>query len=237
MLYHGYENGFRTLGRQVLLEPVSWDSDGWPHAQGGDLSRPLPKPRGGAGGAGGSAFSDDFSSNKFGVQWRFFRPAADEMARARYEERSLVLRGKGATPAESSPITFTPGDHAYEVSVILEDLAGAQGGLLLFYNQKAYFGFGFDGRQMFSHAYAAEQSWMRSDVVAQRLHLKLENRRHIVTMRYSTDGASWTKHPWQFEVSGVHHNVLGDFLSLRPALYACGSGNVRFREFRYRALD
>ena len=76
-----------------------------------------------------------------------------------------------------------------------------------------------------------------ADVAAPRLHLKLENRRHIVTMRYSIDGATWTKHPWQFEVSGVHHNVLGDFLSLRPALYACGAGAVRFREFRYRALD
>jgi hypothetical protein len=56
-------------------------------------------------------------------------------------------------------------------------------------------------------------------------------------MRYSVDGETWTKHSWQFELSGVHHNVLGDFLSLRPALYACGEGAVRFRDFRYRALD
>jgi xylan 1,4-beta-xylosidase len=26
MVYHGYENGFRTLGRQTLLEPVQWTS-------------------------------------------------------------------------------------------------------------------------------------------------------------------------------------------------------------------
>lgn len=38
------------------------------------------------------------------------------------------------------------------------------------------------------------------------------------------------------EVSGYHHNVAYDFLSLRPALYAAGSGEVRFRNFRYRAL-
>jgi xylan 1,4-beta-xylosidase len=24
MVYHGYENGFRTLGRQCLLEPIEW---------------------------------------------------------------------------------------------------------------------------------------------------------------------------------------------------------------------
>jgi xylan 1,4-beta-xylosidase len=237
MIYHAYENGFRTLGRQVLLDPVRWDENGWPHALGGDLSRPLPKPRGGRSASGMRALSDDFSRNKFGEQWRFFEPAANEMARARYEDGSLLLRAKGTTPADSSPIAFTPGDQAYEVSVTLDDLSGAQGGLLLFYNRKAYFGFGFDGARMYTHAYAAEQSWMRSDVPARRLHLKLENDRHIVTMRYSVDGETWTKHSWQFELSGVHHNVLGDFLSLRPALYACGEGAVRFRDFRYRALD
>ena len=36
-------------------------------------------------------------------------------------------------------------------------------------------------------------------------------------------------------VSG-HHNVAGKFLSLRPGLYAAGSGTVRFLDYRYRAL-
>ena len=38
------------------------------------------------------------------------------------------------------------------------------------------------------------------------------------------------------EVSGYHHNVAGEFLSLRPAIYAAGEGDVRFRNFIYRAL-
>ena len=50
MVYHGYENGFRTLGRQTLLEPVEWTSDGWFRARGGTLAQPLPKPRGGRAG-------------------------------------------------------------------------------------------------------------------------------------------------------------------------------------------
>lgn len=29
LLYHGYENGYRSLGRQLLLEPVEWTADGW----------------------------------------------------------------------------------------------------------------------------------------------------------------------------------------------------------------
>ncbi|HTF97173.1 MAG TPA: family 43 glycosylhydrolase, partial [Cellvibrio sp.] len=44
MVYHAYENGFRTLGRQALLEPIEWTADGWFRAKGGDLSQPLPAP-------------------------------------------------------------------------------------------------------------------------------------------------------------------------------------------------
>jgi len=46
-VYHGYRADFWTLGRQCLLDPVAWGADGWPRMTGGDLSRPLPKPRGG----------------------------------------------------------------------------------------------------------------------------------------------------------------------------------------------
>ena len=38
-----FENGFRTLGRQALLEPVEWTADGWLRAKGGTLDKPLPK--------------------------------------------------------------------------------------------------------------------------------------------------------------------------------------------------
>ena len=53
---------------------------------------------------------------------------------------------------------------------------------------------------------------------------------------YSTDGQQWTRHPWQMEVSGFHHNVFGGFLSLRIGLFAAGRGEVRMRGFRYRGL-
>jgi hypothetical protein len=46
-LYHGYEAGFWTLGRQTLLDRVEWTRDGWFRMTGGDLSQPLPKPGGG----------------------------------------------------------------------------------------------------------------------------------------------------------------------------------------------
>jgi hypothetical protein len=38
------------------------------------------------------------------------------------------------------------------------------------------------------------------------------------------------------EVSGYHHNVAYDFLSLRPGIYTTGPGTARFASFTYRAL-
>jgi len=58
-----------------------------------------------------------------------------------------------------------------------------------------------------------------------------------VMMHYSVDGQTWTKYDRVMEVSGYHHNVAYEFLSLRPAIYAAGKGNVRFRSFTYRALE
>ena len=63
-----------------------------------------------------------------------------------------------------------------------------------------------------------------------------QNDRHIVTVHYSVDGHAWTKFANQFEVSGYHHNVAGDFQSLRPAIYAAGKGEIRIRDVRYTAL-
>jgi len=236
MVYHGYENGYRTLGRQTLLEPIEWTDDGWFLARGGDLSEPIAKPRGGKAGESGRALSDDFSVNRFGIQWSFYEPGANELERARYERQALAIAGKGKGPEDCSPLVFDCGDHAYEVEVTLEPAAGARGGLLLFYGKRAYCGFGFNGREMFTYTYGREESWIRTPVAGKQFHLRIANDRHIVTMHYSLDGQAWTRHPWRFEVSGYHHNVFGDFLSLRPALFAAGEGQVRFSAFRYRAL-
>jgi xylan 1,4-beta-xylosidase len=171
LIYHGYENGFWTLGRQTLLDPIEWTEDGWFKAVGGDLSRPLHKPVTGQSGAHGLALSDDFSVSKFGIQWGLYDPGADELRRVRIADNTLYLSAKGTEPRDSSPIAFIAGDLAYEVEADLEIDEQSRAGLLL-----------------------------------------------------------------SFEVSGYHHNVAGDFLSLRPAIYAAGSGEVRVRNVRYTAL-
>jgi xylan 1,4-beta-xylosidase len=236
MVYHAYENGFRTLGRQTLLEPVEWTADGWFRAKGGTLSQPLPKPKAGRAGPSGQALSDDFSANKFGVQWSFFAPGPNEQQRARYDGKGLVIQAKGSSAADCSPLTCIVGDRDYEASVALDLSGGAQGGLLLYYSQRGFCGIGFSEEQMFTYHCGEEQSWMREKMSAKTVHVKLANRANIVTFHYSLDGKQWIKHPWQMEVSGFHHNVFGGFLSLKVGVYSAGQGEVRLRQFSYRGL-
>ena len=239
MVYHAYERGFLTLGRQTLLEPVDWTADGWFRVRPGDPGRPIAKPAGAAGTAPpahGFAFSDDFTTSRMGVQWSFYAGDVGDTSRVRYEHGALVLRAKGDGPATSSPLWFVAGDRAYEVEVDIDADPGASAGLLLFYSRRLYAGLGFSAGNFFMHSYGLDRLQAKPAHVGQRLRLRLRNDRHILTMYYSVDGERWERYDRGMELSGYHHNVAYDFSSLRPALYAAGSGEVRFRQFRYRAL-
>ncbi|MDC6652432.1 family 43 glycosylhydrolase, partial [Leclercia adecarboxylata] len=90
MMYHGYENGYWTLGRQALLEPIEWTADGWFVAKGGDLGQPLAMPSGTSVGQHGMALSDDFRGKTLGAQWSFFNPAQDEYKRLGFTGKGMV---------------------------------------------------------------------------------------------------------------------------------------------------
>jgi beta-xylosidase len=234
-VYHAYENGFYNLGRQALLEPIEWTADGWFKAAGADVAKPIPKPAGAAV-PHGLALSDDFTTSKMGVQWSFYGGDAADKDRFRYEPGALVLKAKGTTPRDSSPLWFVAGDHAYEVSAEIDIDPGTTAGLLVFYNNRLYAGLGYSAANFVMHRYGTERQTAKPAHVGRTLHLRLTNDRHIVTIHYSADGKTWERFGTRMEVSGYHHNVMYDFLSLRPAIYAAGTGEVRFRRFTYRAL-
>ena len=236
IVYHAYENGFYNLGRQTLLEPVEWTAAGWFRAAGYDTARPIPKPAGPAV-PHGQRLSDDFSTDKFGVQWSFYNGTEADQSRVRRENGSLVLKAKGAAPSDSAPLWFVCGDHAYEIQVEVEIDPGATAGLLVFYSRKLYAGLGYSGGNLIMHRYGTERMSAKPPHLGRRVWLRLNNNRHIVSVYYSTDGRKWERYDTRMEVSGYHHNVAYDFLSLRPAIYAAGTGEVRFRNFTYRALE
>ncbi len=236
-LYHGYEHGFWTLGRQCLLDPVEWTADGWFRMAGGDLSAPLAKPRGGAALPHGLALSDDFAQLDLGPKWSFFRPAADESARVRTAGKALFLAGKGDAPSSGSPLLLTAGDPSYRFECGIEVAPGGIAGLVLFYDDKLYCGLGFDAERFVTHQYGIERA-RPVNPHGRRMRMRITNRRHIVAIHTSGDGGrSWQRFDRGMEVSGYHHNTRGGFLMLRPGLYAAGPGESVFRDFRYTALD
>jgi xylan 1,4-beta-xylosidase len=236
IVYHAYENGFYNLGRQTLLEPIEWLDDGWFRRAKYDPARPIPKPLPESTGVHGLALSDDFSTDRMGIQWSFYAGTAADRARYRLEKGALVLKAAGTSPADSAPLWFVTGDHAYEVEVEVDADPGASAGLLVFYNRRLYGGLGFSPTNLILHTYGMDRPGAKPKHIGQRLHLRLRNDRHIVGLEYSVDGRKWERFDRRLEVSGYHHNVGYDFLSLRPAIYAAGSGEVRFRNFVYRAL-
>lgn len=237
-LYHGFENGFWTLGRQCLLDPVEWTADGWFRMTGGDLSQPLPKPRGGQALPHGMALSDDFSAPlALGRKWNFFRPAPDEASRVRVADRTLHLAGKGLAPSSGSPLLLIAGDTSYQFECEIELAAGGTAGLVLYYDDRLYCGLGFDAQRFVTHQYGIERG-RPANPHGSRMRMRVTNRRHIVSYHTSGDGGkTWQRFDRGMEVSGYHHNVRGGFLMLRPGLYAAGPGEAKFRDFRFTALD
>lgn len=235
LVYHGYENGFRTLGRQMLLEPIEWTADGWPKASGGDLSRPLPKPRGVAPGAHGVALSG-FSDDAFGTRLTFYAPRRGYRDRAQLNAGALVLAGQGTGPADASPLLFVAGDRSYEVTVDVEIESGAQGGLLLFYNEKLFCGVSLSEGRLHAWRIGNEERWPPGGPASvRRMQMRVVNRENVATFFTRPEGGGWTKER-SVEVAGYNHNVADGFLSLRPGIFASGEGRVTFRDLSYRAL-
>lgn len=235
MISHGYENGYRTLGRQILLEPIRWGDDGWPEAAVRDIGAPIGAPAGAAPQLPAPPIADDFSQLELGRRWTFHAPGHGEAERVRIDD-GLVLRGKGTSPADTSPLAMLTGDHAYEVEVEVEVASGVEAGLLLFFNNRLFCGMGINGERMLSYSGGIRTHWREPAPASTRITLRLVNDEHIVSGWYRLPGGKWTRHAIRYETSGYHANTVGDLLSLRPALYAAGEGEARFGDFHYRSL-
>ncbi|MCI0632559.1 MAG: family 43 glycosylhydrolase, partial [Actinobacteria bacterium] len=158
VVYHAYENGFYTLGRQTILEPIEWTDDGWFRVgPGSDPARPIRMPAGGDAVPHGIAHSDDFSTDRIGIQWGFYKGSETDRERYRYTDGALVVEARGTSPADSSPLSFVTGDHAYEIEVSIDRDPGATAGLLLFYSSRLYAGLGFSATHFFMHSYGLDR--------------------------------------------------------------------------------
>lgn len=231
MIFHGYEKEHYNMGRQTLLAPLEWTDDGWfKMPENIDISKPILRPSGKSG-ISNYQVSDSFEGSELNPKWHFFEDF--DKNRFKVENNSLKLKAKGTGIANSAPLLITPSDHSYSVSVELEIKGNAIGGLVLFYNEKSGSGILADQKNIISNI-RDWQSITEKEVIDRKVHLKMVNINNVVNQFYSLDGKQWTKIKNSLEVSGIHHNALSGFLSLRIGLVAIGDGEVYFKNFQYQ---
>lgn len=231
MTVHSYENGYRTLGRQLLLLPVEWTSDGWfkvPPEIAADST--IPMPIAGSSQKGFQNPSDTFSAPELGLQWGFWR----EYDRKRFDTGKGFLRlaAKGKTLQDTSVLATPVGGHSYTVEVDVEVESGCEAGLILFYNPEHAIGITLGPRGIRVRL-ADGFSLGADEKVNTRATLRIVNDDQEVDFYFRLPDQSWQRSQSSAEISGMHHNVLGGFLDVRPALCAWGAGNAQFGNFRY----
>lgn len=230
IVYHAYENGFYTLGRQTLIESIEWLEDGWFRAA--KTTKPItpadvPVTH-------GLKLSDDFSGKELGLQWttwRDFDPRSITL-----KDGSLHLAAKGSGPQDARLLLVTATDRSYEVQAEVTVEKGGIGGLILFYNEKAFAGISSDGGQFMIYKTATESSQHPSRF-GRHFFLKIVNRKNTCDLFASADGKIWTTIQADANVSQMHHNKFKGFFALRPGLMAAGGGEVKFKQFQYREVQ
>lgn len=227
VVYHAYANGYHTLGRQTLLEPVEWTADGWLKTK--PTAEPIvPQQRV----KHGMELSDDFSSAQLGLQWTFWKEYAPE--KINVNKGVLTVDAKGTTPADARLLLTTATDKNYETTVEVTPQKGSRAGLMLFYSEKAYAGILTDGKQFYIYKDAETKPQIVPNKLGKTVFLRILNQGNKATFLISKDKQDWTALAGHVDVSMMHHNKYNGFYALRPALVSSGKGQSRFRRFTYR---
>lgn len=228
IVYHAYANGYHTLGRSTLIEPVEWTSDGWFRTA---RTAPSDLPEGQA----VMELSDDFSTPQLGLQWTFWKEYAPNALSIK--DNTLEMKGKGESPSDGRLLLATATDKCYETQVEITTGKGNQGGLLLYYNEKAYAGIVSDGKT-FTVYRGEKEPLTKPSIFGKTFIAKILNQGNRLTISASKNGKGWTTIQTvlaeNLDVSSLNHNVYKGFHALRPALYSGGKGKASFRNFLYR---
>ncbi len=226
IVYHGYERGAHTLGRQTLIDPIEWTQDGWFRL---DKDR---KPLQAHPDFPGMQRSDDFSSAELGLQWTTWGGYAK--SDIELKDGSLYLQGKGTSPGYGRQLLVTVGDRHYQVQVEVDLQQEGAGGLILYYRESVFAGITADQETFTLYGNARERQSL-ANTFGPHFFLRIINQRDLCTLQISRDGAQWQTVKDFLDVSGMHHNNHRGFYALRAGLVATGDGKVRFDNFQYTA--
>lgn len=230
IVYHAYKANMHTLGRYTLAEQLQWTEDGWlkpidnacsasGRSQGENLNANLNNAS--------LKLSDDFKSKELGLQWAFWTERLADQYKV--GDGKLLLKGKGSSPADGRKLLVTPYDESYEVSATLLPGQG-EGGLLLYYNEKAFAGIAATAKDIIVYDQANETKRI-PNTFGKQLKLRFVNNKNKVDIYVGK-----TPVATGLDVSMLHHNRFNGFCALKPALYATGEGEVTFKKFKYTSI-
>lgn len=231
-IYHAYDKERLNQGRQTLMEPVEMTSDLWLKARTGkDADKPLALPFKET--RQNSAIAQKLPLFRIGKEWKGtqnFQPGSFSVMGER-----LTVLGAGSSPLSSSLLLFTAPDRDYEISARFENNGNVESGLICYYNEKYFAGFGCNQ--------TLKNCWRRGEKRGKGSHgmgnvvwIKLRFTDDVLTGYLSRDGKNWEMQRWGQEMSGYQHNILGGFMSLLPGIYCYGNGMTVVSHFKYVKL-
>lgn len=226
IVYHAYEKDSHTLGRQTLIDPIKWTKDGW------FLLDENRKPLNTNPTFSGMELSDDFSSEKLGIQWTTWGNFNKQDYS--FSNNSLYLQGKGTSPKDGRLLLITVPYKNYEVQTEINLEKDGSGGLVLFYRESVFAGITSEGKDFTIYKNADEQIKVPNEF-GNHLFLKIINQQDNCTFQVSDDGKAWKTIHENLDVSKMHHNNFRGFYALRAGIVATGSQKVRFDNFNYSA--
>lgn len=226
IVFHAYDNGNRNMGRQVLMLPVEWTDDGWFRIPPGtDPESRIRIPSGGSKISGKMPVSDDFGGNGVGVQWKCC--GGDIRERAFVADSVFCLKAEGNPGEFSTPVVVDPMNDWYQAEVTVLPEENVTVGLALYAGNGCIMGLELENGMIYQRragltGRVAITETSADDVV----RFRLTNWYGNLLYWYSTDdGAGWKRIDFVSNIIAFGGNTV------RPGLYASGSGTGKFRNF------
>lgn len=229
---HGWMNGYATLGRCTIIEPIEWTNDGWYKAtdrwpSGWEQPVKVEMP-----------LADEFDGDQLGIQWQFHRQYDEH--RFKLADGLLTLDATGTGPGDCMPLCVMPLDRAYEIETEVEVEGQATAGLMLYSSPEVYIGLAISEEGVVRRVQESFRRYggtQEPKIGRHRVELRIVNDKQDTRFYYKDDTGAWQIMQPSMEISGANHNAIGGWHAIRPALFAAGKGRARFGFFRYRPLE
>ncbi len=226
IMYHAYKKGAHAIGRHTLMEPIEWTKNGW-YRPVKDLDVSNIKTM-------KIDISDKFDADKLGWQWSGWKEPITKLASLK--KGALILPAKGNAPVDALKALAAAPDYKYTVETSLTVGKNNNAGLLLFYKESHHVGIFCNKKTITVYKSPIDKVEVENKY-GSSLHLRIDNWGTTATMCASKDGIEWDVICENIDIADIHHNKLGEFISLRPGLCSFGAGEAQFHEFSYTPID